>query len=445
MKNRKIQKFTAIVLSMTMVTVLGMTGCGTKENENNTTASNKEETKTENNAKEDITITIAASQSWIADIDRTLAEEFTAETGIKVDYQLNPDDQYTNIVKAKLSSGEGPDIFYCNGGFGMKEYLPEKYFTDLSDQPWVERLEDWAIDASTYDGKIVGLDMWSVDGWAMLYNPEIFAENNLTVPKTFEEFKNVCAVLMEQNIRPIYMDGVDSWRQCLWLLEMTTLIENNNPGTIDKLCTAEGKFADIPEALQATEQIKELVDLGYFGENFLSDPWDSAFDVMANGEAAMLLTYTSFTMELHEKYPDLGADKWEMFPVPLGDNQYFSHNNGGEIEVINKDSKNIEACKEFFNFMTRQENAQRYYDNKKNLVVSSLKDVTVETPRSWISLIENSTGGTGMDFASLIPFYNADSIGKAYQDLYMSGKTPMEVLEKIDEDRALMFDTTAGN
>ena len=134
-----------------------------------------------------------------------------------------------------------------------------------------------------------------------------------------------------------------------------------------------------------------------------------------------------------------------MFPVPLCDNQYFSHNNGGEIEVINKDSKYVEECKEFFRFMTEQENAQRYYDNKKKLVVASLKDVTVETPRSWTRLIENATAGTGMDFASLIPFYNADNVGKAYQDLYMGGKTPMEVLEKIDEDRALMFDTTAEN
>ena len=424
-----------IALSMAAAMTAGLAGCSQPDS--------KKEGKGE--AKKDITITVAASQSWIADIDRTLAEEFTEKTGIKVDYQLNPDDQYTNIVKAKLASGEGPDIFYCNGGNGMLEYMPEKYFTDLSDEPWVERLEDWAVDASTYDGKIVGLDMWSVDGWAMLFNPDIFEKYNLSVPKSFDEFKKVCATLKENGVRPIYMDGVDSWRQCLWLLEMTTLIENNNPGTLDKLNTPEGKFADIPEALEATEQIKELVDLGYFGDNFMSDPWDSAFDVMANGEAAMLLTYTSFTMELEEKYPDLGADTWEMFPVPLCDNQYFSHNNGGEIEVINKDSKYVEECKEFFRFMTEQENAQRYYDNKKKLVVASLKDVTVETPRSWTSLIENATAGTGMDFASLIPFYNADNVGKAYQDLYMGGKTPMEVLEKIEEDRALMFDTTAEN
>ncbi len=448
MKNRLWKKWMALLLAAAMTA--GAAGCGSKsggvsENKKNEADAKTEGAEAEESGKKDVTITVAASQSWIADIDRVLAKEFTEKTGIKVDFQLNPDDQYTSIVKAKLASGEGPDIFYCNGGNGMDEYMPEMYFSDLSDQPWVGRLKDWAKDAATYDGKIVGLDMWSVDGWGMLYNPDIFAKYNLTVPKTFEEFKQVCAVLQENGVRPIYMDGVDAWRQCLWLLEMTTLIEANHPGTLDKLNTPEGKFAEIPEALQATEQIKELVDLGYFGENFMSDPWDSAFDVMANGEAAMVLTYTSFTLELQEKYPDLGAETWEMFPVPLCDNLYFSHNNGGEVKVINKDSKYAEECKEFFNFMTEKENAQRYYDGKKNLVVSALVDVTVETPRSWTSMIENATAGTGMDFASLTPFYNADNVGKAFQDLYMGGRTPMEVLQKIDEDRALMFETTADN
>ena len=111
-----------IAVSMAAAMTAGLAGCSQSDS--------KKEDKGE--GKKDVTITVAASQSWIADIDRTLAEEFTEKTGIKVDYQLNPDDQYTNIVKAKLASGEGPDIFYCNGGNGMQEYMPEKYFTDLS-------------------------------------------------------------------------------------------------------------------------------------------------------------------------------------------------------------------------------------------------------------------------------------------------------------------------
>ena len=123
---------------------------------------------------------------------------------------------------------------------------------------------------------------------------------------------------------------------------------------------------------------------------------------------------------------------------------FISPTTTAESKVINKDSKYADECKEFFNFMAEKENAQRYYDGKKNLVVSALVDVTVETPRSWTSMIENATAGTGMDFASLTPFYNADNVGKAFQDLYMGGRTPMEVLQKIDEDRALNKKYDAG-
>ena len=46
--------------------------------------------------KSDVTLTVAAAADWIKDRDRKLAEEFTEETGIKIDFQLNPNDQYVN-------------------------------------------------------------------------------------------------------------------------------------------------------------------------------------------------------------------------------------------------------------------------------------------------------------------------------------------------------------
>ena len=58
-----------------------------------------------------MTLTVASSANWTKDIDKSLAEQFTEETGIKVEFQLTPDDQYSNVLKAKLSTGEGPDVF----------------------------------------------------------------------------------------------------------------------------------------------------------------------------------------------------------------------------------------------------------------------------------------------------------------------------------------------
>ena len=120
-------------------------------------------------AKSDVTLTVAAAQDWIKDWDRKVAEEFTAETGIKIDFQLNPNDQYTNIVKAKLASGEGVDIFYANTGRGLLEYSPDKYAYDLSGQEWVSRYTEWGKECCTYEGKVVFLNTSSIDGYGFLY------------------------------------------------------------------------------------------------------------------------------------------------------------------------------------------------------------------------------------------------------------------------------------
>lgn len=447
MKKRNRSIVLACLISAALLTGT-LAGCGKSENsaDSSTQGAGQSTPTAESStgAKKNVTLTVAASQDWIVDIDKTLAARFTDETGIKIDQQLNPNDQYTSIVKAKLASGEGPDIFYCNGAIGMNEYLPDKYFTDLSNEGWVQGMVEWAKQATTYKGKTVGLDMWSVDGWGMLYNDKIFDKYNLKVPTTFDEFLKVCDTLKANGITPIYEPGKDSWHQCIWLLSLGDYVNKKYPGLYDKLNTAEGKFADIPEALTLTEQLKQVVDKGYFGKNFMSQTWDGRMDAMISGKYAMLLTYTAQTAEIMEKYTDSGADSWKMFPVPMAGNNSFSTSGGGEVMVINKNSKYIDEAKQYFNFLTKPENLQTYYDNKKKLVTAAFSSVKMKESVAWKSMLENSKGGMGIDFSAGTPYYNADNIGKVYQDLYLGTKTPKQVLDKIDADRAKMFSATTG-
>jgi ABC-type glycerol-3-phosphate transport system substrate-binding protein len=61
-------------------------------------------------ARESITISYLASQDWIKDAELELAKMFEEETGIHIDYQIVPADQYFNVLTTKLNAGEGPDI-----------------------------------------------------------------------------------------------------------------------------------------------------------------------------------------------------------------------------------------------------------------------------------------------------------------------------------------------
>src|SRR3954447_14800596 len=86
-------------------------------------------------AQANVTLTYIASQGWIFDAEQALAQKFEAKTGIHIDYQIIPADQYFTILKTKLNSGEGPDIFGGQSGVTdlQVQYDVEKNAVDLSD------------------------------------------------------------------------------------------------------------------------------------------------------------------------------------------------------------------------------------------------------------------------------------------------------------------------
>ena len=266
-----------------------------------------------------MTLTIASSANWTKDIDKSLAEQFTQETGIKVEFQPTPDDQYSNVLKAKLSTGEGPDIFMVPSGVGMNEFLPAKNFLELDNEPWVARAEPWAIAGTSFNGHVVAMNLWSADGWGLLYDPAKFAKAGITsVPKTYEELLAACDKLVAAGFIPIHEFGSAVWHQPLWLNAVTSTAKKTDADYMAKFNANQLKLADIPEYELALQQQKELADKGCFGKDFMAETWEGTQQAMASGKYAMILAYSTYQNEVQAAYPDTGADKWEMFPSPAG-------------------------------------------------------------------------------------------------------------------------------
>src|SRR4029078_891041 len=154
------------------------------------------------------TLTYIASQGWIFDSEQALGKKFEEKTGIHIDYQVIPADQYFSVLKTKLNSGEGPDIFGGQSGVtDLKvQYNVEKNAVDLSNEAWA-KLEDPLVAAqSTVDGKLYGLTLWDIYGttWVVNYNKAIFEKLGLSEPKTYADFKALCQKLMDAGIQPLY-------------------------------------------------------------------------------------------------------------------------------------------------------------------------------------------------------------------------------------------------
>ena len=203
------------------------------------TAAPAQPTATTAPAAASVTLSYLVSQGWAPDAEMALAKQFEQKTGIKIDFQVIPSDQYFNVLKTKLNSGEGPDLFGGQSGKTdlVVNYDVEKNAVDLSGEPWTKTEDPQVLDQSTVNGKVYGQTVWNTLGttWVVNYNKDIFSKLNLSVPTTFADLKSACEKIKATGVTPIYEPMADGWHQVLWFAELGVQIENIAPGTADQL------------------------------------------------------------------------------------------------------------------------------------------------------------------------------------------------------------------
>jgi hypothetical protein len=231
-------------------------------------------------AKQNITLTYMASQGWIKDAELELAKQFEEETGIHVDYQIIPADQYFNVLRTKLNSGEATDIF---GGQSGKtdlqvQYDVEQNAVDLTNEEWTTRMDPLSLDMVSLNGKVYGAEIWDIvasNYFVMVYNKTIFEELGLSVPQSYADFKAACETILAAGKVPVFQPISDGWHHVLWFPMIGPRFEEVNPGLSDALNANNATFAETEIMRESLEQLNDLYNSGCFGDNALSDAFDN--------------------------------------------------------------------------------------------------------------------------------------------------------------------------
>lgn len=413
------------------------TAAATKAAADGTTAS---AATTETSAKQDITITYMVSQDQLQDAEIALGEKFTAETGIKVDYQVIPSDQYVNLLTTKINAGECADIYSSQGGqFDIVSQLNvEKNAVDLSGESWASTVDPLAAAELSVNGKLYGQPIQDVSSvWAIAYNTKIFAANNIKIPTTFDEFKAACETIKAAGITPVYECVSDGWHHVLWFPEMGAAYEAAEPGLIDNLNSNKTTFASSAIMKKSLDQIKEMVDNGYWGEDYMSNAYADAAKNFASGEFAMVVANQGFGAEVEAIGGDLKASDVGYFVIPLVDNQILNVNPVGPSRFIYSGSKNIDAAKQYLAYIAKAENLQYLIDNvsKNNtLPFSGVKDKYSDIIKTFYSTYP--THGTVLQ--TTVKYVNPQwmEIGKEITAMILGDETSDDVLKNIDKNRA---------
>lgn len=386
-----LKKLVALLLCVSMSMFL-FAACGKSDKEDNDTAATPTESAEVTKAADDTKtadfsgqeLSILVSAGWMDNRYDATISRFEDEYGVTVDLQTIPAEQYSDVLKTKLSTGTATDIFWIQSdpfAIGSQIVDPEKYCIDFTGAAWQSIMPETRQQSCTYDGKLYGLQLWhNSPEYVMVYNKTLFEENGWSIPKTYAELKDLCAKIAEKGITPWFIPGADGWQHQLAFFQIGGVYENATPGLYDALNNNTATFADNAKMLEVLNQFKELSDAGYFGEDWIGTDSTNMSNEFGDRNVAMAMANSSYIKQLKD---DTGTeDDFGLFLLPLGDNDFFPTNPGGPTMFGYAGSSHPELVKEFFNFVTTTESLQEILDNSPAYTNLDVTDTNVQ--QHWL-------------------------------------------------------------
>ncbi len=126
------------------------------------------------------------------DVVRAAAEDFTADTGIPVEFQLKDRDSIRADVQVAAPAGEGPDLF-----IGAHDWLGEMVANGIVSSIDIGATADEfygiAIDSFTLGGELYGLP-YAIEMVSLFRNTDLAPD----APETFEDLLAACEAVADQ-------------------------------------------------------------------------------------------------------------------------------------------------------------------------------------------------------------------------------------------------------
>ncbi len=444
------RKIVSIVLSAAMA--VSLTACGGASASSATAAgssaaaSESKESGGSESSAAGTTITVMASQDWVEDSEQELGKKFEEETGIHVDYEIVPADQYQDLLLTRLNSGEGPDIWGAQSGFALATtYNVTENAVDLSGESWASAYSEFSAEQTGVDGVNYGLTYYdTTTDYYMVYNKKLFEAAGITdVPKTFDELTADCDKLLASGVTPIYEPVADGWHQTMLWTASAQVLDKIDPGIIDKLNKNEAKFADNENMKTMLDQLNTLAQKGYFGDNYMSDEFANAESYMASGEFAICMLKPGAISSIvanDQNTAGYTEDDFGLFLLPILDNQYLNIHPTGPSRFIYSGSKNIDAAKKYLEYIVQKDNIQYLIDNAsdvENIPVDMGQ--TPEYSKTTLDFLGSyDEAHSGMVLQDVVKYFNEQwmDISANLAAMFTGDMTSEEVLQAIDDERA---------
>jgi len=173
-----------------------------------------------------------------------------------------------------------------------------------------------AVKLGTYDGKLYAFPGIALSYAMIYYNKQIFKDNGIEQPVTYDDFLAAVKKLRANGIDPIGVMGKDKWPFGMLLDILATRFD---PNASENVLSGKAKFTD--EAyLKAAERVQELAKAGAFPKDAMSVDYATAVENFTSGKTAMLINGSWAFTEIGAK---MGYDNFGYLYFPVNDASQF--------------------------------------------------------------------------------------------------------------------------
>jgi raffinose/stachyose/melibiose transport system substrate-binding protein len=354
---------------------------------------------------------------------------FTEENpDITIEFESANTDQYIPTLQTRLAADDAPDIFGVFPGMKFHPQAAAGYLMDLSDQPWVANLMTGAKLSATYQEKVYTMPVdQNVIG--VTYNKKMFADLNLAVPTTWDEFLQVCETLKNAGIVPIALGNKDLWvTQLIPYAMAPSAIYRDTPDWDQQRHEGKVKFANSPW-VQMMQDYLDLEKKGYFNPSSLGTTYDQTINLVATDKAAMVVNGNWILPGIKNAAPDIQLG---MFPLPYakaGQKVYVSSAVGTTITIASA-TKFPEEAKKYLEFWARPDIAALYLTERKAFPV--LIGVKPELDPAAAEMLPYIEVGTSPFPDQNWPIGVQDTMFKGIQGVFTGSMTIEQMLQEMD-------------
>ena len=367
-------------------------------------------------------------------------------TKLVADYNASQDDvrveidtSGVDVVSASFVRGNPPDIMLANYNYEVARFVQRCALSDLGGTDAAksvrEDLQPLMEQYGSCEGRTSALP-YSVMAASVIYNKQIFDEQGLEVPRTWDELLQVADQLKEAGITPFYGTFKDDWTVGQGWYDYSVGGSLDVLDFFDALAkegTEVGPESEVSFQKDFAEPMDRMLTLAtdYTNDDAPSRGYGDGNLAFSKGEAAMYLQGPWAFSEIAKTAPDLELGT---FPLPMTDDpdDLAVRVNMDLAAMIPEESRHKEAAREFLEYLYQPEHIEEY--NASQLGFTPLEDAAAPDDPRIEGMIEYYDEGRIYQGPSVlvpktIPVFN-------YAQAMVLGADPDDILRTMDADWA---------